>query len=55
MKCVLYKLNSEYRFQIIIKNNMNKKGQYLISTFIKNTTAANDIKMIIDVDPVDII
>ncbi len=55
MKCILYKINSEYRFQIIIKNKMNKRGQYLISTFIKNTSAADDIKLVIDIDPVDII
>jgi primosomal protein N' (replication factor Y) len=55
MKCIMHKINSEYRFQIIIKNKMNKKGQYLISSFMKSTTAASDIKMIIDIDPVDII
>lgn len=55
MKCIMHKINSEYRYQIIIKNKMHKKGQYLISSFMKNTTAANDIKMIIDIDPVDII
>ena len=55
MKCIMYKLNSEYRFQIIIKNKMNKKGQYIVSTFMKNTSIADDIKMIIDIDPVDII
>ncbi len=55
MKCIMYKLNSEYRFQIIIKNKMNKKGQYIVSTFMKNISIADDIKMIIDIDPVDII
>ena len=55
MKCIMYKLNSEYRFQIIIKNKMNKKGQYIVSTLMKNTSIADDIKMIIDIDPVDII
>ena len=55
MKCIMPKINSEYRYQIVFKNKMNKKGQYLISTFMKNTSAADDIKMIIDVDPVDII
>ncbi len=54
-KCIMYKLNREYRFQIIIKNKMNKKGQYIISTFMKKTSCANDIKMILDIDPVDII
>ena len=34
---------------------MNKKGQYLVSTFFKNISVADDIKMIIDIDPVDII
>ncbi len=55
MKCIMAKINTEYRYQIIIKNKMYKKGQYLVSTFIKNTSAADDIKMIIDIDPVDII
>lgn len=55
MKCIMHKINSEYRFQIIIKNKINKKGQYIVSTFFKNTSAADDIKMIIDIDPVDII
>ena len=55
VKCIMYKIKSEYRFQIIIKNKMNKKGQYLISTFVKNISAAEDIKLIIDIDPVDVI
>ena len=55
MKCIMQKINSEYRFQIIIKNKMNKKGQYLVATFFKNLSVADDIKMIIDIDPVDII
>lgn len=55
MKCLIHKINSEYRYQIIIKNRMNKKGQYLISKLIKNTKTADDIKMIIDIDPIDII
>ena len=55
MKCIMHKINSEYRFQIIIKNKMSKRGQYLISSFMKNTSAADDIKVIIDIDPVDII
>ena len=55
MKCIMYKINSEYRYQIIIKNKMNKKGQYIISTFFKSISIAKDIKMIIDIDPIDII
>ena len=55
LKCIMYKINSEYRYQIIIKNKLNKKGQYIISTFMKNTSAAKDIKIITDIDPVDIL
>ena len=55
MKCIMYKINTEYRYQIIIKNKMSKKGQYLVSMFMKNLTPADDIKVITDIDPVDII
>lgn len=55
MKCIMYKINTEYRYQIIIKNKMSKKGHYLISTFMKNTSAANDIKIVVDIDPIDFI
>ncbi len=55
VKCIMYKINSEYRYQIIIKNRMNKKGQYIISAFFKSISTAEDIKTLIDIDPVDII
>ena len=55
VKCIMHKINTEYRYQIIIKNKMGKKGHYLIASLIKNTSAADDIKMIIDIDPVDIL
>ena len=55
MKCIMQKINSEYRYQIVIKNKMSKKGQYLVCAFMKSIAAANDIKLIIDIDPVDII
>lgn len=55
LKCIMYKINSEYRYQIIIKNKLKKKGQYVISTLIKNMSIADDIKMIVDIDPVDVI
>ena len=51
----MYKIKSEFRFQIIVKNKMNKKGQYIVSNFIKNIKTADDIKMTIDIDPIDII
>ncbi len=55
LKCIMYKINKEYRYQIIIKNKLEKKGQYFISTFFKSISTANDIKIVIDVDPVDVI
>lgn len=55
MKCIMSKINSEYRYQIVIKNKMSKKGQYLVSKFVQSIAAASDIKLIIDIDPIDII
>lgn len=55
LKCIMYKINQEYRFQILIKNKLGKKGQYLISTVFKNISSAPDIKLTIDIDPVDIL
>ena len=55
MKCIMYKINTEYRYQIIIKNKMGKKGQYIVSMFMKGLSVADDIKVITDIDPVDII
>ncbi len=55
LKCVMYKINLEYRYQLIIKNKMGKQGQYLVSTFYRNCKVSDDIKMIIDIDPIDII
>lgn len=53
--CILEKINNEYRFQIIIKNKMDKKGHSFISSFFKKIKLPEDIKLIIDVDPVDIL
>ncbi len=55
LKCIMFKINKEYRYQIIIKNKMNKKGQYFVSTFFKSIKTSDDIKIIIDIDPIDII
>ncbi|MBQ3642907.1 primosomal protein N' [bacterium] len=55
MSCLMHRINSEYRFQIIIRNKQYKQGQYIISKFFQNCKVSDDIKMIIDIDPVDII
>lgn len=53
--CVIERINGQYRFQIIIKNKLDKKGHDFISSFLNKITLPKDIKMIIDVDPLDIL
>ncbi len=74
--CVIERINSMYRFQIIIKNKMGngsiatdqsnksptniytgdeKKGHQFISSFLGKITMPKDIKLAIDVDPLDIL
>ncbi len=53
--CILERINNEYRFQIIIKNKMDKKGHFFISSFLQKITMPEDIKMTIDIDPIDIL
>lgn len=53
--CVIERINSYYRFQIIIKNKLDQKGHQFISSFLNKITAPKDIRMTIDVDPLDIL
>ena len=53
--CVIERINSQYRFQIIIKNKMGEKGHNFISSFLNKITMPKDIKMVVDVDPLDIL
>ena len=53
--CVLEKIRNQYRFQIIIKNKMDEKGHQFISGFLNKITMPKDIKLIIDVEPTDIL
>ena len=53
--CVIERINSQYRFQIIIKNKLDKKGHEFISSFLNKITLPKDIKMVVDVDPLDIL
>lgn len=53
--CVIEKINRQYRFQIIIKNKLEEKGQNFISGFLNKITLPKDIKMVVDVDPLDIL
>lgn len=53
--CVIEKIKGQYRFQILIKNKLEEKGHTFISKFLTQITMPKDIKLIIDVDPIDIL
>ena len=53
--CVIERINSQYRFQILIKNKMSEKGHQFISSFMNKIIMPKDIKLAIDVDPLDIL
>ena len=53
--CVIARLNSQYRFQILIKNKMGEKGHRFVSSFLNKITMPKDIRLAIDVDPLDIL
>ncbi|MBR1753598.1 primosomal protein N' [bacterium] len=53
--CVLEKIRNQYRFQIIIKNKMDERGHQFISSFLSKITMPKDIKLIVDVEPTDIL
>ena len=53
--CVIERINGYYRFQIIIKNKLEGKGHHFISSFLNKITMPKDIKLAIDVDPLDIL
>ena len=52
---LLNEINGYYRFQIIIKNKLGEKGHQFISSFLNKISAPKDIKMTVDVDPLDIL
>lgn len=53
--CVIEKIKGMYRFQVIIKNKLEEKGHTFISKFLNQITMPKDIKLTIDVDPIDIL
>lgn len=53
--CVIEKIKGLYRFQIIIKNKMYEKGHMFVSKFLNQVTMPKDIKLTVDVDPIDIL
>ena len=53
--CVIERINGYYRFQILIKNRMEEKGHQFVSGFLDKVSAPKDIRMTVDVDPLDIL
>ena len=48
-------INGKYRYQILIKNKIEAKGHAFISKFLAQMTVPKDIKLAVDVDPLDIL
>ncbi len=53
--CVIEKLKGDYRFNIIVKNKLDEKGHFTVLSFLKKVILPDDIKMIADVDPTDVL
>ena len=53
--CVFERLNGKFRFQILIKNRMDEKGHDFVSRFLHQIVLPKDIKLTVDVDPIDIL
>ena len=53
--CVINKIKDEFRFNIIIKNKLGQKGHQTVLRFLKSIKLPSDIKMVVDIDPVDIL
>ncbi len=53
--CVIEKLKGDFRFNIIVKNKLDEKGHSTILSFLKKVILPSDIKMIVDVDPTDVL
>jgi len=53
--CLLERIQGMYRHHIIIKNLMGEHGQAAISKFFRAKSLASGVRLIIDVDPVDLI
>ena len=54
-QCVLERIQNNYRYQIIIKNKLEDRGHRFIAGFLQSIKLPPDIKMVVDVDPLDIL
>ena len=53
--CVIGKIRGEYRYNILIKNKLEQKGHDIVLGFLRKISLHSEIKMIVDVDPSDIL
>lgn len=53
--CIIERIRDEYRFQILIKNKLGEQGHRIMSKFFSQIILPEDIKLIIDVDPLDLL
>ena len=53
--CVLEKIRNEYRFNLLVKNKLDERGHNFILNFLRGIILPKDIKMIVDIDPSDIL
>ena len=53
--CVIEKISNKYRFQILIKNKLSQQGHKFVSSFLNKIIMPKDIRLSIDVDPLDIL
>ena len=53
--CVINKIKDEYRFNLIVKNKLGENGHRTILRFLRSIKLPSDIKMVVDIDPSDIL
>jgi primosomal protein N' (replication factor Y) len=51
--CEKERVNNEYRYEMIIKNKSEKEGHRIITKFFKTIRIPKDLKLKIDVNPID--
>ena len=55
VECVIKKIKEEFRYNIIVKNKVGELGHRTILRFLKSINLPDDIKLVVDIDPNDIL